>query len=451
MTLRRRHLILAGATLLATVVLMAILLELGVFVSGESNAGLLIMTGSGALLLLWVGGYFLEARFRSRMRDLIDRVRRMSRGDFEARPSRSEYPYELNDLAGVLHDLAEQLSDRLGELERQRDEMQAIIDSIAEGVIAFTDDARVLRMNASAAELLDVSRPQAFTPIGTLVRHPELRDHLEESVILPLKPRELRMGERHLLVSSYLMAEGGSVVTLLDVTMLRQMERVRRDFVANASHELKTPLTVVRGYAETLLEEEPPEPLRRQFLESIRTHTLRLQNLVDDLLDLSRVESGTLRLTEEEVGLAKMAREVWAGLSSDPHPENVQFKIDGDSVALGDSQAVHQVLGNLFDNALRHTSAGGTITVKIAPSGPVVRVSVADSGSGIASSDLPRIFERFYRADSGRDRSVGGTGLGLAIVRHLVQSMGGEVGAESELGRGTTIHFTLPRVAEDEV
>jgi two-component system, OmpR family, phosphate regulon sensor histidine kinase PhoR len=209
---------------------------------------------------------------------------------------------------------------------------------------------------------------------------------------------------------------------------------------------LKTPLTAMRGFAETLLDGDPPEPLRREFLESIRTNTLRLQNLVDDLLDLSRLEAGAWRIQEEEVEVAASASEVWRELMQQHRERSVTFAVQGDAVALADAQALHQVFRNLMDNALRYTPDGGRIEVTITPTGPTLSVTVTDSGAGIPSSALPRIFERFYRVDPGRDRAAGGTGLGLAIVRHLVHSMGGEVGAESELGEGTTIRFTLPRV-----
>lgn len=420
-------------------------------VGSAFQRGLWILGASllAGMVLLWLSGRAIEDRFRTTLTDLTGRVRSMSQGEFAGRPSRSEYPPDLGEMAGALHDLAEQLEDRFTELGGERDEMQALIDSIAEGVIALTDDARVLRMNPAAAALLDIPQPPLFAPIGTLVRSPDLRDHLEESVIMPLPSKEFKLGERNLLVSSHIMAEGGAVVTLLDVTELRRVEQVRRDFVANASHELKTPLTAMRGFAETLLEGEPPPGIREEFLESIRDNTLRLQHLVDDLLDLSRLESGSWKAIEEEVDLAESARSAWEELGEDRRHEDVRFAVKGDGVALADSQALHQIFRNLFDNALRYTSEGGHIEVLIEPEGPFVRTAVVDSGSGIPSSALPRIFERFYRVDAARDRAAGGTGLGLAIVRHLVQSMGGRVGAESQLGKGTTIHFTLPRVAGD--
>ncbi|MEX0980237.1 MAG: HAMP domain-containing sensor histidine kinase, partial [Gemmatimonadota bacterium] len=222
-------------------------------------------------------------------------------------------------------------------------------------------------------------------------------------------------------------------------------ERVRRDFVANASHELKTPLTAVRGFAEALLEEEPPEALRRQFLGSIRDNTLRLQHLVDDLLDLSRLESGAWSPEREELSVADVATEVWEELPDEPKRRSIRFEVAGDAELEADRRALSQIFRNLFENAVRHTEEGGRVGVEIRERGGRIRVAVSDDGSGIPSSALPRVFERFFRADPARDRGAGGSGLGLAIVRHLVSTMGGSVRAESVLGEGTTIRFAFPR------
>ena len=440
-SLRTLHLVLAG-TVLA--------LAIGTFAAlspeaAAATTGLILAAG---VLLLWIGGRLLHLGFVGAARELADRARRISGGDFAVARGPGAMHRDLAELSAALREMAAELEGRTGELVGERDELQAIMNSIAEGVIALTADARVLRMNTAAAELLDVARPAVLAPIGTLVRHTELRDHLEESVAFTLGPREIRIGERYLRISSRLMQGGGSVVTFLDVTKLHRIEQVRRDFVANASHELKTPLTAVRGFAETLLEDDPPARLRREFLGSIRNNTIRLQNLVDDLLDLSRLESGGWIPSDEPVRLSNSAREAWEGLAPEQRAGRVRFFVRGEGLALADPQALHQIFRNLYDNALRYTPDGGSIRVTINPNGASVEVAITDTGAGIPSSALPRIFERFYRADSGRGRDAGGTGLGLAIVRHLVQSMGGEIGAESELGRGTTIRFELPRVSD---
>lgn len=446
MSLRRRYLIVSTIGLVFVVGATAILIRRELLAPVGGTPWVLLPLGLCGFLLIWLGGRFIEASSANQIRDLSGRVRRMAEGEFQNLPSRSNHPEDLEELAAALRAMAEQVAGSMEELERERDEARRILDSIAEGVMALTSDARVLRMNAPATELLDAPRAPAFPPIGALVRHPQLREYLEASVVRALAPQEFRIGERHLLISSHLLPDGGSVVTMLEVTKLRQIEEIRRDFVANASHELRTPLTAVRGFAETLLQGETPEELRRQFLDKILNNTLRMQYLVDDLLDLSRVESGTWILAENEIDVATLAREVWDHLGTEQGPEDVEFSVEGEVLALGDEQALHLIFRNLFDNALRYTPKGGRIWVRVAGSGPAAQVSVEDSGSGIPSSALPRIFERFYRADSGRDRETGGTGLGLAIVRHLVESMGGEVSVESELGRGATIRFSLPRV-----
>ncbi|TVP43947.1 MAG: HAMP domain-containing histidine kinase [Gemmatimonadales bacterium] len=409
---------------------------------------LLLLVGAGAFLVLaavTVGGG-MDGQLRRSIRRLEGAAAMAGSGKLDGFPPPEDLSSELAGLGSSLQRMGDEVRDRMRELLREREELLTLVDAIAEGVVALTDDARVLRMNRAAVELLEVPRPAPFAPIGTLIRHPYLRDHLEESVVLPLPPREFQVGDRHLLIAAHLLPEGGSVVTFLDVTDLRRMEKIRRDFVANASHEMKTPLTAMRGFAETLLDGDPPEELRREFLASIRTNSVRLQNLVDDLLDLSRLEAGAWPVQEEEVELADSAFEVWEELMQARGAPAPEFQIHGDAVGLADAQALHLVFRNLLDNALRFTPDDGNVEVRITPRGPEVEVAVTDSGAGIPSTALPRIFERFYRVDPGRDRAAGGTGLGLAIVRHLVQSMGGEVSAESQLGEGTTIRFTLPRV-----
>ena len=411
----------------------------------------LTLAGSGAasLLLLFLGLGLLGRRFEGQLAILREGVKGMEEGRLMTFSPRSSLDPDLIPLSTAIQRLDEEFQERVRGLERERDEMQALIDSIAEGVIALTGDARVLRINRAAADLLEIGQSPLFAPIGALVRHPELRDYLEEAVVLSLPSKEVLLGERHLRVSSHPMPEGGAVVTFLDITDLRRMEKIRRDFVANASHELKTPLTAMRGFAETLLESDPPEHLRLDFLSAIRSNTLRLQSLVDDLLDLSRLESGAWVVEEEETEVAAVARGVWREIQRHRRDRTLDFTVEGDAVALADGQALHQIFRNLLENAVRFTSDGGSIRVSIKSRGSEIMVAVSDSGAGIPSGSLPRIFERFYRVDAGRGRGAGGTGLGLAIVRHLVQSLGGEVGAESRLGEGTTIRFTLPRVETD--
>jgi two-component system phosphate regulon sensor histidine kinase PhoR len=404
-----------------------------------------ILGGLIAMMVALIIAYAVSGALSRPLVRFVDLSRRLAGGEFDERaPSDSGVP-ELDELATALNSLTEELEVRLSELRQERDGMDALIDCLAEGVVAFTDEGLVFRVNRAARELLELTDVPTDTPLQELVGHTELRRVLVESATRPLSAQAVQFGDRHLIVSSRTLDFGGAVTTLLDVTEIRRLEQVRRDFVANASHELKTPLTSIRGYAETLIEGDPPEHLREGFLESIRSNSLRLQRLVDDLLDLSRLESGGWVSRSERVGLAEAVAESWGWYESLAHEKQVRLSVEANVEAMADRRGLGQVFGNLLENAIRHSESGGEIRVTAGlEDGSVVRVEVTDDGEGIPAKALPRIFERFYRADSSRARDLGGTGLGLAIVRHLIEGMGGEVEAESRVGDGTTIRFTLP-------
>jgi signal transduction histidine kinase len=378
------------------------------------------------------------------------RARGLAAGTFSRRVPRSFRIKEIDELAETFNRLTDELRTRYQALAGERDEMQNLIDCMGEAVIALTEDGEVLTTNRAAISLLDLPDPVPVSSIGTMIRQPSLRALVEGSVRQPFAAREVTLGDKSLIVSARAVDGGGAVVTFLDVSEIRRLEMVRRDFVANASHELKTPLTAMRGFAETLLDDEPPEDIRRVFLESIRTNTLRLQNLVDDLLDLSRLETGGWVARREEVDLRKVVEQLWDDFLPRAAEKDLSFSINGHALALADHQGLSQIVSNLLDNAIRYTPQGGSILVKVGVRGPVSTLEVRDTGIGIPTASLPRVFERFFRVDPARSRGEGGTGLGLAIVRHLAESMGGRVWAESELGQGTSIFVTFPTVPSSE-
>ncbi len=413
------------------------------------------VAGLLSLLLALVVSYVLSRRLAAPLVTLSRRASSLAAGDFAQRAPLGRVA-ELDELGTAFNQLADELQKRLSELGRERDEMRVLIDCMAEGVLALSEDARVVRANRTAHALLGLPDAPAGAPVETLVSHPELRRLLAESVARPVGTRDIRVGDHHLIVSSRPLDLGGAVATFLDVTEIRRLENVRRDFVANASHELKTPLTSLRGWAETLEEDDPPDEIRKQIMRSIRKNTVRLQNVVDDLLDLSRLESGSWEVHDEMVPLPEVIEEVWSDFAPRAAKQDVTFRMEGNAAVAADGNGVAHVLRNLFDNALRYTDAGGEIGVTVTRKDGWAEVAVTDTGTGIPAEDLPRIFERFYRVDPARSRDAGGTGLGLAIVRHLVSAMGGEVTAESTVGEGTTIRFTLsdfdaPREVMDEV
>lgn len=412
--------------------------------------GTVAATGLFAMLLALLAAYALSVAFAHPLVALADRARRLSDGDFTSRVPRARVA-ELDDLSVAFNRLTEELRHRIFELGAERDSMQALIDCMAEGVVALTEDGRVLRTNRTARALLDIPESPDPPSLGSVIRDPELREALHDSVRRPEQSRELVMNGRHILLASRALDRGGAVTTLLDITELRRMERVRSDFVANASHELKTPLTSIRGYAEALTD-DPPDEMRKRFLASILNNTLRLQSLLEDLLDLSRLESGGWAAKIESVLVSEVAEEAWE-LVGPREEHQVRFELQGEGVVLGDRQGLVQVIRNLLDNAVRHTPSGGLVRVLVAPAedDSAVEIAVADDGEGIPPQALTRVFERFYRPDSSRARHAGGTGLGLAIVKHLVTAMGGEVWVESELGHGTTVRIRLPAGGERAV
>jgi signal transduction histidine kinase len=302
-----------------------------------------------------------------------------------------------------------------------------------------------VRINHVARQLLDLRLDPPFST-DLLPRSRTLREALSNALAGRTTDQvELEVDERKLMLTARPL-RGGAVLALFDVTPIRRLEKVRRDFVANVSHELRTPLTIIRGFAETLEGDDLPDDKRREFAGLIRSNAGRLQRLVDDLLDLSRIESGGWTPSPVQLDTSAVVREAVAqyeeavrrkGLTLTTNIAENAGRIHADATAL------RQILSNLLDNALRYTSIGG-ITIFVTRDAGAVSLSVHDTGSGIPAEHIPRIFERFYRADAGRARDDGGTGLGLAIVKHLAEAHGGNVSATSNVGSGTTVTVTFP-------
>jgi two-component system phosphate regulon sensor histidine kinase PhoR len=243
----------------------------------------------------------------------------------------------------------------------------------------------------------------------------------------------------------------GAVLVLHDVTALRRLETLRRDFVANVSHELKTPLTAIRGLVETMLDDRSmPDETERRFLEKVRDQSHRLSALVTDLLTLARIESNESRLERKRFDIRSVARESASRFAEACAQKGLAFgsELPPEAVVLeSDEEALRQIVDNLLDNACKYTPPGGTVSLRIVAGEDETRIEVEDTGIGIAPADQERIFERFYRVDKARSRELGGTGLGLSIVKHLAQSLGASVSLESVVGRGSTfrVHFPSER------
>ena len=400
--------------------------------------------------LLALAGALLIALVFSRsvsrpVEELRDVAQALADGDLERRPT-LRAPGEVGDLAVALRRLAEQLSARLRALRADETLLVQLTESLNEGVIAIGTGGTVVRINETARRLLGVRAPLPFS-VDLLPREVTLRDAMSAAFAGETTDgAEVVIAVRTLNVTARPLSEGGAVLALFDLTRVRRLEAVRRDFVANVSHELRTPLTIVGGFAETLADGDVPSEARQQFAERILGNTRRMQRIVDDLLDLSRIESGGWVPNPVPVSLTALASDVLAAARDAAEAKGIALTVDLASDALevpADPTALRQVLGNLVDNAVRHTVTGSvTLFSRVHARG--VEVGVRDTGVGIAPEHLPRIFERFYRVDPGRSREEGGTGLGLAIVKHLVEAHGGRVRAESTPGVGTTIVALIP-------
>ncbi|MBX6330698.1 MAG: HAMP domain-containing protein [Gemmatimonadaceae bacterium] len=379
--------------------------------------------------------------------ELRDVARALAEGDLARRPALSAVG-EVGELGDAVHRMADQLAARLRALQGEEARLAAVIESLNEGVIAVDARRQVVRLNESGRRLLHITDAVPFS-LDRLPRDAVLRHALTAALAgEPIAPVETVIDGRALSLTARPLDGGGAVVALFDLTATRRLEAMRRDFVANVSHELKTPLTVIGGFAETLVTDDLPPAQRAQFAEAIRANAERMRRIVDDLLDLSRIESGGWRPNPVVVDARLAADDVIAAVRRAGRDRGVTFEVQIDPQAAtlyADPTAVRQVLTNLVDNAVRYTPVAGTVTVFTRPApGGGTWLGVRDTGIGIAAEHLPRIFERFYRVDPARSREAGGTGLGLSIVRHLVEAHGGRVEAESTVGRGTTVSALFP-------
>ncbi len=377
-------------------------------------------------------------------RRMIEAATRMARGELTVRAARAGGDDELADLGAALELLASSLAASMEELRREHALVQSIVEGLREGVLLLDEGGQVILANASLRDLLGLPRagePQALTlALGSS----ELAGALEDARGGRVE-RELALGavaRRVLLRAGPHPPTGGVLAVVVDVTEVRRLEVVRREFVANASHELRTPVASILSAAETLRDAAARDPdAAPRFAALIERNALRLTRLVDDLLELSRLESRELALAPSMGDVGAAATSVVARLRERADARGVSLTVAGDARARFDARALDVVLSNLLDNALKYSPEGARVTVRITRDGDVCRVAVEDTGPGVEARHLPRLFERFYRADPG---GVAGSGLGLSIVKHLAEAMDGRVSAESEPGRGATFTIELP-------
>jgi two-component system phosphate regulon sensor histidine kinase PhoR len=391
----------------------------------------------------------------STARELRDAARRMASGDFSGR-TRLLGDDDVAEAAQTLDLLAASLEATLAELHSERAVQGQILEGMQEGVLVLDRDGRVVMMNPAFRAMLLLGTEAKGKLLMEVVRHADLHEIVDRArtkrttalgeIDLPgIKPRRLLTH-----ATAFAGEAGGLLAVFVDVTDLRRLESLRRDFVANVSHELRTPVTAMRSAAETLRVSalyDPDVTVAVRFVDMIERNGERLQSLIEDLLELSRLESKEFRLKKEEVDLAVVGNIVLGLFRARADKKGVRLAVtleEGATSLVTDQRALEQVVANLVDNAIKYCPSGSSVTLASHKVGTAVQIVVRDTGHGIDPKHLPRLFERFYRVDAGRSRDVGGTGLGLSIVKHLVEAMGGQVTVDSQVGKGSSFVLTLP-------
>ncbi len=406
-------------------------------------------------------GLYVSRRISGQMREIKEGAERLAGGDFTYKMYVPR-TLEFAAVAESLNTMAEELDEKIGTLTSERNEREAVLASMVEGVLAVDSDERIIALNDAAAALAGVTPHEAEGHlVQEVLRNPDLQ-HVVAETLSGHRTVEadivMRVGadERSLQANGTLLRAGdgeasaGAVVVLNDVTRLKRLEAVRRDFVANVSHELKTPVTSIKGFAETLEDGalDDPETARR-FVGIIVGQADRLNSIIQDLLSLSTLEQreGESRLTLEDADICEVVRVAVEVCEPKAQAKHIQIDVACAACLLSsvNVQLLEQAVVNLIDNAVKYSPEGSAVEVGLTERPEEVVIFVVDHGPGVPREHLPRLFERFYRVDRGRSRDLGGTGLGLAIVKHIAQAHGGTVSVDSIVGRGSTFRIHLPR------
>jgi two-component system, OmpR family, phosphate regulon sensor histidine kinase PhoR len=424
----------------------------------ERLSSLVALAAVLALVVVLVLSAVAAGIASSTARALAAAARKMADGDLATRAG----PHGedgFGELGAALDQLARGYSSLVAEHRSERERMRGVLEGMREGVLLLDRARRVTLVNPALREMLLLGADLEGKSPLEIIRHGELVRLLDEADDGEAAPSgEIDLGglkPRRLLVHVVRIPgeEGGLLAVFVDVTHLRRLETLRKDFVANASHELRTPIAAISSAAETLEGAMTRDPeAAKDFVQMILRNAERLRNLVDDLLDLSRIESQDFAVRLEAVDTAEVAASVLELFHERAGKKGIRLasELSPGCRAFADRRGLEHVLTNLIDNAVKYCVTGSTVTVSAQPSDASVRIDVQDDGPGIEREHLPRLFERFYRVDPGRSREIGGTGLGLSIVKHLVEAMRGSIGVESEPGKGTRFTVRLKAAEPDQ-
>jgi two-component system phosphate regulon sensor histidine kinase PhoR len=409
-----------------------------------------------ALGLAFMLGSVLAAQAVRPINRMIRVSRRFASGDFSTRILRDSGD-EIGELAVTLNKLAQEIEDKIREVQRQNQHLAGVFNSMIEGVIVTDKSGHIRSLNRAVEDIFSINKKDVENRFFLeTIRNNDIFEIID-SVVKKGVPvsGELQLSwpvQKIFQVNAVPVFEksrvSGCLTVIHDITEMKKLETMRRDFVANVSHELKTPLTSIMGFVETLLEGALDDKAHsRQFMAIIQEHARRLNSLVNDLLDLSSLEFKTAEIEKEEFNLKELLDKVLSGFTTQMKKKSLRVE-NGISLSLSvraEKARIEQVITNLIDNAVKFNKNTGLIKVYSSEEREGIKITVEDFGIGIPQKDLPRIFERFYRVDKARSRELGGTGLGLSIVKHIIELHGGRAGVESTEGLGSQFWFILPR------
>lgn len=408
---------------------------------------------------------FLMVAFATRMMkplgQFADSARRIVSGDYERVPQLSRRDDEWGELANAFQQMQSVLEERERGLRENNSRLEAVLSSMIEGVISIDHEGVVQMANSAACRMLSLAHPELVgRKLLDIARFPELNKAVQKTLTQKTfsKTEFTTVGETRKTILAQVSSltndeQLGAAIVIHDVTELRQLETMRSDFVANVSHELKTPLASIRAYAETLKMGALGDSEKNiHFVNQIEAQADVLNQQIQDLIQLARVESAETSFEIRAVDLVQVAQECLKSFASQAAKREVDVRFESSSesvLANADLEAVKTILNNLISNAVHYTGAGGTVTTKVSQDELNTFLEVADTGIGIPVDQQSRVFERFYRVDKARSRDLGGTGLGLSIVKHLSQAFGGNVELSSQVGKGSVFRVALPRFLDE--
>jgi len=402
--------------------------------------------------------FTLTKTITSPLKQMMKAAKKISHGDLSHR-IKIKTGDELQEVGEIFNEMAEKLGIKLKEINKEKSQVQAVLSSMIEGVIAIEENGNIILVNPALEKMLRLEGPKSLgKPYIEIIRHHEIGNLINDTfknkegrseIVKLWQPDEKIVRLQSVFFKGEAGFPSGVVIVFHDITKMKKLERVRQDFVANVSHELKTPLTSILGYVEALIDgaKDDSETLKR-FLNIIDSHARRMNKLISDLLELAKIESGNYQLIKSGNSLKSLIEGCLTVFKDEFEKKSVSFELkidEGSERVLVDKSKMDLVLNNLIDNAVKYTPELGRISIEARSLKDYIEVRVVDTGIGIPSNEIDRIFERFYRADKARSRELGGTGLGLSIVKHIIEAHGGKVWVESELNKGSKFIFTLPK------